>query len=157
MPYTSCVFYRYQKEVEELLERNPDFIKPESRLNEVMGWVTSGLKDFSLSRSKVEWGIRVPWDPSQTFYVWTDALMGCPGFSGRSCHACWPAVAQTPGRHGLCVSARASECSNTMRTVARRHGSWALKQSAFAETRSPCLCCVCYCCWSSSIDGAENS
>ena len=41
-----------------------------------MGWVTAGLKDFSLSRAKVEWGIRVPWDPSQTFYVWTDALMG---------------------------------------------------------------------------------
>ena len=43
---------------------------------QVMGWVNNGLKDFSLSRAKVEWGIRVPWDNSQTFYVWTDALMG---------------------------------------------------------------------------------
>ena len=62
--------------MEQLLEEEVDFIKPESRRNEVMGWVTSGLKDFSLSRAKVEWGIPVPWDPSQTFYVWTDALMG---------------------------------------------------------------------------------
>ena len=67
---------RYQREIESLLADNPDFIKPESRRNEVMGWVKAGLKDFSLSRAKVEWGIRVPWDPSQTFYVWTDALMG---------------------------------------------------------------------------------
>lgn len=38
--------------------------------------MTSGLQDFSLSRAKNEWGIRVPWDSTQTFYVWTDALMG---------------------------------------------------------------------------------
>ena len=41
-----------------------------------MGWVGSGLVDFSLSRAKVEWGIRVPWDASQTVYVWVDALHG---------------------------------------------------------------------------------
>ena len=43
---------------------------------QVMGWVGSGLVDFSLSRAKVEWGIRVPWDASQTVYVWVDALHG---------------------------------------------------------------------------------
>ncbi len=41
-----------------------------------MGWVSSGLQDFSLSRAKVEWGIPVPWDASQTVYVWVDALHG---------------------------------------------------------------------------------
>ena len=74
----------YQKQIEDLLAGNPDFIKPESRRNEVMGWVKSGLKDFSLSRAKNEWGIRVPWDSSQTFYVWTDALMGY--MTGWCCH-----------------------------------------------------------------------
>ena len=68
--------FRYQKQMEELLANNPGFIQPDSRRNEVLGWVTSGLQDFSLSRAKVEWGIRVPWDPAQTFYVWTDALQG---------------------------------------------------------------------------------
>lgn len=71
-----CGFCSYQKEIEDLLAANPDFIKPESRRNEVMGWVKSGLQDFSLSRAKNDWGIRVPWDSTQTFYVWTDALMG---------------------------------------------------------------------------------
>ena len=67
---------RYQKQIEQLLAENPGFIRPESRRNEVLGWVKSGLQDFSLSRAKVEWGIKVPWDPSQTIYVWTEALMG---------------------------------------------------------------------------------
>lgn len=67
---------RYQKQLEELLEDRPDFVQPAKRRNEVLGWVRSGLQDFSLSRSKVEWGIRIPWDASQTIYVWTDALQG---------------------------------------------------------------------------------
>lgn len=66
----------YQQQIEELLASNPDFVQPEARRNEVMGWVSSGLQDFSLSRAKNEWGIKVPWDTTQTFYVWTDALMG---------------------------------------------------------------------------------
>lgn len=67
---------RYQQQIEKLLADDPDFIRPESRRNEVMGWVNAGLKDFSLSRANVEWGIQVPWDTTQTIYVWTDALMG---------------------------------------------------------------------------------
>ncbi|QDZ20826.1 methionine--tRNA ligase [Chloropicon primus] len=67
---------KYQKDLEELFENNPEFVMPEARRNEVVGWVKSGLKDFSISRGAVEWGIKFPTDPSQTVYVWFDALFG---------------------------------------------------------------------------------
>lgn len=67
---------KYQKSLEELLISNPDFVKPSYRLNEVQSWIYSGLRDFSISRSSVEWGIPVPNDRKQTIYVWFDALLG---------------------------------------------------------------------------------
>ncbi|XP_042382866.1 methionine--tRNA ligase, chloroplastic/mitochondrial-like [Zingiber officinale] len=67
---------KYQKALEDYISSNPDFVKPSFRLNEVQGWITNGLKDFSISRSTVEWGIPVPNDKTQTIYVWFDALLG---------------------------------------------------------------------------------
>ena len=67
---------RYQNELEEVFRTNPDFVMPEARRNEVVGWMEGGLKDFSISRGAVEWGIQFPSDPSQTVYVWFDALFG---------------------------------------------------------------------------------
>uniref|UniRef100_A0A7N0V4N8 methionine--tRNA ligase n=1 Tax=Kalanchoe fedtschenkoi TaxID=63787 RepID=A0A7N0V4N8_KALFE len=67
---------KYQKKLEEILRKNPEFVQPASRLNEVRGWVNSGLKDFSISRAAVDWGIPVPNDNKQTIYVWFDALLG---------------------------------------------------------------------------------
>lgn len=67
---------KYQERIERLFEENPDFVQPESRRNEVLGWVKKGLNDFSISRGAVDWGIKFPEDPSQTVYVWFDALLG---------------------------------------------------------------------------------
>ncbi|KVI06930.1 Aminoacyl-tRNA synthetase, class 1a, anticodon-binding [Cynara cardunculus var. scolymus] len=67
---------KYQKKLEEILEHNPDFVQPVYRLNEVQNWMKTGLRDFSISRASVDWGIRVPNDPKQTIYVWFDALLG---------------------------------------------------------------------------------
>lgn len=67
---------KYQSQLEELFEKNPDFVRPPFRKNEVLGWVNEGLRDFSISRAAVEWGIPVPADPKQTIYVWFDALLG---------------------------------------------------------------------------------
>ncbi|KAG8368882.1 hypothetical protein BUALT_Bualt15G0092800 [Buddleja alternifolia] len=67
---------KYQKKLEEILTDNPDFVQPSFRLNEVQGWVKSGLRDFSISRASVDWGIPVPSDAKQTIYVWFDALLG---------------------------------------------------------------------------------
>ncbi|HEY8963433.1 MAG TPA: methionine--tRNA ligase [Alphaproteobacteria bacterium] len=54
--------------------KNPDFIQPESRKNEVMSFVKQGLKDISISRTTFDWGIKVPGDEKHVMYVWVDAL-----------------------------------------------------------------------------------
>jgi methionyl-tRNA synthetase len=66
----------YQERLEQLYADQPDFIQPNSRRNEVMNFVKSGLQDFSISRVNLAWGIPLPNDPSHTIYVWFDALLG---------------------------------------------------------------------------------
>lgn len=67
---------KYQEQLERLLQERNDFVMPEARRNEVLGWVKEGLRDFSISRSAVSWGIPIQRDPAQTIYVWFDALNG---------------------------------------------------------------------------------
>jgi methionyl-tRNA synthetase len=66
---------KYQAQLEQLYTKNPDFILPESRRNEILNFVGQGLRDFSISRLNVDWGFPVPIDPKQTIYVWFDALL----------------------------------------------------------------------------------
>src|SRR3954447_13186790 len=56
------------------INANPDFIRPETRRNEVVAFIKSGLRDLSVSRSSFKWGIPVPGDPKHVIYVWMDAL-----------------------------------------------------------------------------------
>jgi methionyl-tRNA synthetase len=58
----------------KLFAANPDFIRPETRRNEVIAFVRSGLRDLSVSRTTVKWGIPVPGDEKHVIYVWFDAL-----------------------------------------------------------------------------------
>lgn len=72
-----CYFFRMSRYQEPLLEfyaQNPDFVRPASRMNEVVSFVRQGLKDLSITRTTVKWGIAVPDDPKHTIYVWFDAL-----------------------------------------------------------------------------------
>jgi methionyl-tRNA synthetase len=66
---------RYQDAIAALVAR-PEFIAPASRRREVENFVAGGLKDFSISRRDLPWGIPVPGHPGHTFYVWFDALVG---------------------------------------------------------------------------------
>ena len=65
---------KWQKPLLEFYENNPDFILPESRRNEVISFVKSGLKDLSVSRKTFTWGIPVPSNDKHIIYVWLDAL-----------------------------------------------------------------------------------
>jgi methionyl-tRNA synthetase len=69
-------FFRLSKYADKLLAlyAQPGFIRPESRKNEVTEFVKSGLRDLSISRTSVKWGIPVPGDPKHVVYVWLDAL-----------------------------------------------------------------------------------
>src|SRR3984957_6247648 len=64
----------FQDQLIDLYTKNPDFIRPESRRNEVLSFVRGGLRDLSVSRSTFSWGIPVPDDPKHVIYVWLDAL-----------------------------------------------------------------------------------
>jgi methionyl-tRNA synthetase len=64
----------FQNRLLELYEKNPKFIRPETRRNEITSFVKGGLKDLSISRKTLKWGIPLPDDPSHVFYVWFDAL-----------------------------------------------------------------------------------
>ncbi len=65
---------KWEKPLLEFYEKNPDFISPASRKNEVISFVKSGLKDLSVSRKSFSWGIKVPNDNEHVIYVWLDAL-----------------------------------------------------------------------------------
>jgi methionyl-tRNA synthetase len=64
----------FQDQLLNLYTAQPDFIRPETRRNEVLAFVRGGLRDLSISRSTFSWGIPVPDDPKHVVYVWLDAL-----------------------------------------------------------------------------------
>src|SRR6201988_219310 len=64
----------YQDKLLALYESQPDFIGPDSRKNEVISFVRSGLRDLSISRTTFDWGVKVPHDKEPVIYVWVDAL-----------------------------------------------------------------------------------
>ncbi len=64
----------FQDQLIKLYTEHPDFIRPDTRRNEVLAFVRGGLRDLSISRSTFSWGIPVPDDPKHVVYVWLDAL-----------------------------------------------------------------------------------
>ena len=65
---------RYEQRLLDHYGAHPEAVRPTSRRNEVLGLVKSGLRDFSMSRQSLTWGIPLPWDPDHVTYVWVDAL-----------------------------------------------------------------------------------
>src|SRR5262249_34677331 len=71
-------FFRLKKYQQPLLQhfaRNPEFLEPVGRRNEILRLLESGLEDISVSRAGQAWGIPLPWDPTSVAYVWFDALI----------------------------------------------------------------------------------
>ncbi|MCX5787905.1 MAG: methionine--tRNA ligase [Elusimicrobia bacterium] len=66
---------RFQGPLLEHYKAHPEFLQPQARAPEILRWVEGGLKDISVSRTKVAWGVQVPFDPQHTVYVWFDALL----------------------------------------------------------------------------------
>jgi len=87
-------FSKYEKPLLEFYEKNPQFVVPDFRFNEIKQFVKSGLQDFSISRlkSKMPWGVPVPDDENHVMYVWFDALinyvstLGWPESADKSAH-----------------------------------------------------------------------
>ncbi len=65
---------KYQDRLLELYDEHPEFLKPDSRRNEMIAFVSGGLRDLSISRTSFDWGVRVPGSENHVMYVWVDAL-----------------------------------------------------------------------------------
>jgi methionyl-tRNA synthetase len=84
----------FQKPLLDFYAKNPNFIQPEARRNEILSFVEGGLRDLSITRTSIRWGIPVPGEEPHVFYVWFDALcaylsaVGGPNFEKQGY---WPA------------------------------------------------------------------
>jgi methionyl-tRNA synthetase len=91
----------FQKPLLDFYKKNPNFIQPETRRNEIVCFVEGGLKDLSITRTTIHWGIPVPGEEPHVFYVWFDALtaylsaVGGPEFERRGM---WPADLHLVGK-----------------------------------------------------------
>src|SRR5579859_3208337 len=91
----------FQKPLLDFYKKNPTFIQPETRKNEIISFVEGGLKDLSITRTTVRWGIPVPGEEPHVFYVWFDALtaylsaVGGPDYEKRGF---WPADLHLVGK-----------------------------------------------------------
>ena len=94
----------YQDKLLALYAEQPDFIRPDSRRNEVMRFVEGGLKDLSVSRTSFDWGVPVPGSQGHVMYVWVDALttymtgVGFPDTEGEMFSRYWPASVHMIGK-----------------------------------------------------------
>jgi methionyl-tRNA synthetase len=94
----------FQEPLEQLYAERPDFVIPQNRYNEALSFIKGGLRDLSLSRARLKWGVPVPWDESQVVYVWIDALLNYysalsyarPGVDLRE--RFWPATVHLIGK-----------------------------------------------------------
>ncbi|MBR1731971.1 MAG: methionine--tRNA ligase, partial [Ruminococcus sp.] len=97
---------KYQKQLEDYIESNPDFIYPESRKKEMLNnFIKPGLQDLCVSRTSFKWGIPVDFDPNHVVYVWIDALSNYitgigydPDGSSEQYKKYWPADAHIIGK-----------------------------------------------------------
>jgi methionyl-tRNA synthetase len=93
----------YQDKLLALYKKQPNFIGPDSRKNEIVSFVKGGLKDLSISRTTFDWGVKVPNDPEHVMYVWVDALtnyitgVGFPDEKDPDWHY-WPADVHIIGK-----------------------------------------------------------
>ena len=94
---------KWQDRLLEFYEQHPNFIRPESRRNEIINFVKGGLRDLSVSRTSFTWGVKVPGDEKHVVYVWLDALtnyisaLGYPDESGEF-KTFWPANVHIVGK-----------------------------------------------------------
>ena len=94
---------RFRDQLLKLYQRHPEFIQPETRRNEIISLVEGGLEDISITRQHIDWGIRTPFDPDQTVYVWFDALLNYVTGVGYGCDRetfsrRWPAQMHVIGK-----------------------------------------------------------
>ncbi|MFQ5964447.1 MAG: methionine--tRNA ligase [Candidatus Scalinduaceae bacterium] len=140
-------FFRLSKYRDLLLkyiEEHPDFIRPESRRNELCKKILAGMDDISVSRAAVEWGIPVPMEKTHTIYVWVDALFNyitALGYYDNSekLTKYWPANVQLIGKeilwfHGVIWPAMLMSLGIEVPYKIYAHGWWTIEGQKISKS-----------------------
>jgi len=144
-------FFRLSAFQEKLLahyEKHPEFIQPEARRNEVISFVRGGLRDLSISRTRLRWGIPVPKVEGHVFYVWLDALTGylsgigygASGAAANEFPRLWPAELQLIGKeivrfHAVYWPAFLLAAGLPLPKTIYAHGWWLFEQAKMSKSR----------------------
>ncbi len=143
-------FFRLSKYEDALLKHyteHPDFLSPRYRAQEIINFVKSGLKDISVSRTKVSWGVQVRSNPSHTVYVWFDALLNYatgagynPENTGPDFAALWPADVHMVGKeifrfHGVIWPAMLMALGLELPRKVYAHGWWTINGDKMSKSK----------------------
>jgi methionyl-tRNA synthetase len=133
----------YQGPLLKYIEEHPDFIQPESRKNEIVSFIQSGLKDLSISRTSFKWGIPVPDDPQHVIYVWLDALVNyltAAGYPQPSYKNQWPPQVHIIGKdilrfHTVYWPAFLMSAEIPLPEMVFSHGWWTVSGEKMSKSR----------------------
>ena len=141
-------FFKLSEFQDRLLDhyaKNPHFVRPETRRNEVVSFVETGLRDLSISRVTLKWGVPLPDDPAHVFYVWFDALTGyMTGIGYQSDEASyskyWPARLHVVGKdilrfHAVYWPAFLMAAELPLPETILSHGWWLFKDEKMSKSR----------------------
>ena len=136
---------RYQQWLIDHIQRHPDFIRPERYRNEVLAFLREPLEDLCISRpkSRIKWGITLPFDPDYVTYVWFDALLnyvsalGYP--DGERYHTFWPVAQHMVAKdilkpHGIYWPIMLKAAGIPVYRHLNVHGYWNVDQSKMSKT-----------------------
>ncbi len=136
---------RYQDALLEHYQKHPEFVRPETRLNEAREFVRSGLRDLSISRTGFDWGIPVPGDDRHVLYVWFDALtnyMAAAGYGAdpKRFGKLWPADLHLVGKdilrfHAVYWPAFLMSAGLPLPRTVFGHGWWLTAQGKMSKSK----------------------
>jgi methionyl-tRNA synthetase len=138
---------KYEKPLLEYYKKNPEFLSPSYRAGEIINFVQSGLKDISVSRTKVAWGIQVKSNPKHTIYVWFDALINYitgPGYrtdgSSSQFNEVWPCDVHLVGKeifrfHAIIWPAILMSIGVKLPKKVYAHGWWTVEGEKMSKSK----------------------
>jgi methionyl-tRNA synthetase len=147
-----CYFFKlsaYQEQLIDFYQKNPTFVRPKSRMNEVVSFVRQGLKDLSITRTTVKWGISLLDDEAHTIYVWFDALhnyLTGIGYDGdkQLFEKCWPADVHLIGKdilrhHAVFWPAFLMAAGFSLPKAVYAHGWWLKDETKMSKSKGNVL------------------
>ena len=137
---------KYQKKLVNHIQNNPEFIMPESRRNEILGFLKKPLNDLCISRpkSRLEWGIEIPFDSNYVTYVWFDALLNYITAIGwnqdnQKFNSWWPANYHLMGKdiittHAVYWPTMLLACNIKLPETLLAHGWWLTNENKMSKS-----------------------